>query len=366
MPQPASSPSGGIPAVSVRPVRGHDGTSVILSLDAALPWERLRDEIVRVLGQTPDRWRHGTARLDLGDRDLELFDVRRLVHLLRDEFSLSVTGLYSSERALHRYVARELKLQVFVRDPSGDWTADELARVGEEEDPTRPAGHVDVVVLDQVGDADEGTGSDAGEVTRQTELSRPAAAEDAETALRVDPTAAAVEDPSEVVFEVPPSLLVEPTPVSFQGGRRLLPVHRTLRGGQRIAFPGDVLVWGDVNPGATVEAGGNILVLGSLRGLAHAGVHGDERAVIVAFDLRPTQLRIATRIAFPREGSREDGGRGPRPFRPEIAWVKGEDILIEDYAGRLPGPPSLVVHPPQPAAPPVEPVEPPTVLDHTE
>ncbi|MCB9778453.1 MAG: hypothetical protein H6742_07820 [Alphaproteobacteria bacterium] len=122
-------------------------------------------------------------------------------------------------------------------------------------------------------------------------------------------------------------------PIRIAGGQRVQSIPRSLRGGQSVRFPGDVVVYGDVNPGAVVEAGGNILVFGALRGLAHAGSHGDEAAVIMAFDLRPTQLRIGGRIAF--QGLEDDIPRGPG-FRPEIAFVTDERIRIEPWRGRLP------------------------------
>jgi septum site-determining protein MinC len=74
-------------------------------------------------------------------------------------------------------------------------------------------------------------------------------------------------------------------------------VHRTLRSGHRIHFPGHVVVIGDVNPGAEVIAGGNVVVWGRLRGVVHAGAIGDETAVVCALDLSPMQLRIADQIA---------------------------------------------------------------------
>lgn len=353
--------------VRVRPVRGSDGTSVILSLDPDSPYERLRDELRRLLGNAPGLFQHGTARLDLGDRDLTLFDVRRLVHLLKGEFSLTVTAVYTSDRALHRFVERELKLQVFSRDPSQDWGDKELDLVGDEA-PTRPAGTVGVVVLDDVGDEDLPVS-----FTAVTEMARQAVSPDAETVVGGAPTddddgviqdlsyddELQLEDPGDVILDSdrptdagestvdpassdgPVTVPVGTPPVSFAGGRRALTVARTLRGGQKVAFPGDVIVFGDVNPGATVEAGGHILVFGSLRGLAHAGQHGDTASVIVSFDLRPTQLRIGSHIAFPAEGS----PRAPRGFQPEVAWVRGDRILIEDYQGRLPDP-----LPPSPSA----------------
>ena len=74
---------------------------------------------------------------------------------------------------------------------------------------------------------------------------------------------------------------------------------RNLRSGQKICSDGNVVILGDINPGAEVVAGGNILVMGSLRGIAHAGAGGDETAVVAAYRLNPTQIRIANHITRP-------------------------------------------------------------------
>lgn len=67
----------------------------------------------------------------------------------------------------------------------------------------------------------------------------------------------------------------------------------SLRSGQRVEFEGSLVIIGDVNPGAEVIAGENIIVLGELRGLAHAGAKGNRDAVIEAVGIEATQLRIA-------------------------------------------------------------------------
>lgn len=67
----------------------------------------------------------------------------------------------------------------------------------------------------------------------------------------------------------------------------------SLRSGQRIEFEGSFVIIGDVNPGAEVIAGENIVVLGALRGLAHAGAKGNRDAIIEAAEIEATQLRIA-------------------------------------------------------------------------
>jgi septum site-determining protein MinC len=79
--------------------------------------------------------------------------------------------------------------------------------------------------------------------------------------------------------------------------------HRgTLRGGQALHHMGNIVVVGDVNPGAELVASGDIVVFGALRGVAHAGAQGDATARVIALELAPTQLRIATVIAAGEEG----------------------------------------------------------------
>jgi septum site-determining protein MinC len=79
---------------------------------------------------------------------------------------------------------------------------------------------------------------------------------------------------------------------------RPLTLHQgTLRSGDHLDAEGSLLVLGDVNPGARVSAAGHVLVWGQLRGVAHAGNRGDQRARIVALQLRPVQLRIAELVA---------------------------------------------------------------------
>lgn len=101
-------------------------------------------------------------------------------------------------------------------------------------------------------------------------------------------------------------------------------VRRTLRSGQSLRHPRSIVIIGDVNPGAEIIAGGDIVVWGKLRGTVHAGALGDESAVVCALDLAPTQLRIGTRITR----SPEDGRRKPIP---ETARVTDGQIVAEPW-----------------------------------
>ncbi|MBO8141852.1 MAG: septum site-determining protein MinC [Firmicutes bacterium] len=102
-------------------------------------------------------------------------------------------------------------------------------------------------------------------------------------------------------------------------------VRRTLRSGQRLEFDGSVVVLGDVNPGAVIVCSGHAVVMGSLRGVVHAGARGDTRARVIAWRLQPTQLRIAHYISRPPDGEE------PSPRGPEMALVHGERIEIEEF-----------------------------------
>jgi septum site-determining protein MinC len=106
---------------------------------------------------------------------------------------------------------------------------------------------------------------------------------------------------------------------------RTVLIQRTVRSGQSIRYSGNVVVMGDVNPGAEIIAAGNIIVMGNLRGMAHAGAAGNQNAVVVAFRLKPTQLRIAEHI------TRAPDGENVKPNQPEIARIQDGFVVIERY-----------------------------------
>ncbi|ATW24323.1 septum site-determining protein MinC [Candidatus Formimonas warabiya] len=101
-------------------------------------------------------------------------------------------------------------------------------------------------------------------------------------------------------------------------------ISRSLRSGQKIYINGHAVIRGDVNPGAQVIATGSIVVMGTFRGLAHAGVHGDETAFVMAYRLRPTQIGIADKLSRSPENKEEAG-------YPEIAFVMDNHIVVEPF-----------------------------------
>jgi septum site-determining protein MinC len=102
-----------------------------------------------------------------------------------------------------------------------------------------------------------------------------------------------------------------------------------IRSGTVLTSASHVVIIGDVNPGAEVRAGGNIVVMGSLRGLAHAACGGDS-GYIVALRLGAQQLRIGGLIARAEESQGQAQSA-------EIAYALSGRIVVEPYAGKLPG-----------------------------
>ena len=107
-------------------------------------------------------------------------------------------------------------------------------------------------------------------------------------------------------------------------------IASTIRGGQKIETEHSIVVFGDVNSGAELIAGGDIIVLGTLRGVAHAGAYDETGAgrVIFALNLQATQLRIGAVIT---RGTVEKSSAAQLP---EIARVDGTAIVVEPYQAK--------------------------------
>jgi len=116
------------------------------------------------------------------------------------------------------------------------------------------------------------------------------------------------------------------TEIAPQSGEGAVLVRRTLRSGFSVQNAGHIVVVGDVNPGAEVVAGGDVIVWGRLRGMVHAGAQGNESAIVCALDLSPIQLRIAGQIALTPK-------RRGKP-QPEIARLLNGQVVAEPWVSK--------------------------------
>ena len=110
----------------------------------------------------------------------------------------------------------------------------------------------------------------------------------------------------EIDFDSPKSLVLHSIKKTFEQEIAVSETkfHRgSLRSGQKLETEGSLVILGDVNSGAEVMASDNIIVLGALRGLAHAGAKGNKQAIIAAGLFDAVQVRIANIV---REIDREE------------------------------------------------------------
>ncbi len=101
----------------------------------------------------------------------------------------------------------------------------------------------------------------------------------------------------------------------------------TLRAGQVLETEHSIVIVGDVNPGATVVSKGNIVVLGSLRGIAYAGATGDSNCFVAALIMKPIQVRISDKMARSAITKRVDTAE--YKMEPKIAYIKDDHIFVK-------------------------------------
>jgi len=92
--------------------------------------------------------------------------------------------------------------------------------------------------------------------------------------------------------------LAPPSAVQSRNEQLTYYYEGALRNGQSIRYNGSVVVLGDANPGSEIIASGNIIVMGAIKGLVHAGCAGDPYSYVCALRLTPTQLRICDIITY--------------------------------------------------------------------
>ncbi|MBR1673028.1 MAG: septum site-determining protein MinC [Fretibacterium sp.] len=100
--------------------------------------------------------------------------------------------------------------------------------------------------------------------------------------------------------DLPPAPAVEPEPQQERKPRRrrLKFIPTSMRSGQSVRAQGDVILWGHLNSGAEIVAGGSVVVAGRLRGLVHAGQGDQEDAFVLAGSFETAQVRLGHKICY--------------------------------------------------------------------
>ena len=256
------------------------GSLLNIRVDDSAPLEAACRALREHLGRSRQLYAHGDVAVDIGRRLLVVEQQERIRKVIESESGLSVARFWCEPEVLERErerITNLLALQSAIPSPhlSNGHTA-EIQPDESEPDPVEP-----------------GTDDQSDEPDYQT------------------------------------------TDGMALGGERngvpALMVRGTCRSGEALTFPGNVVVMGNVNPGAQIAARGDILVFGALRGAAHAGCDGDTSAVILAMSTGSPHLRIAD-YRWHDDGPRDTTGhRGSDSAAPIIARVENRAIRLSPY-----------------------------------
>ncbi len=112
---------------------------------------------------------------------------------------------------------------------------------------------------------------------------------------------------------------------------------RTYRGtlsfGMSLESESTLIIQGDVNPGAKVVCGGDLIILGCCMGDVTAGFGGNRKAYVAALTLKPAVLRIADKGA--RSAITKKENTGEYPIEPKIAFIRDDHIVLEELTGSI-------------------------------
>ena len=97
-----------------------------------------------------------------------------------------------------------------------------------------------------------------------------------------------------------------------------------VRSGMQIEYPGNIIVFGDINPGGVIKAGGNVIIFGSVKGKIHAGLDANfKHPFIIGKGLMPIQIGIQNVIApCPKDEKNTSDDL-------EIAYLVNEQVYVD-------------------------------------
>ncbi len=248
---------------------------LLLTLEPETPFSELLNALSRRLSEAPGFFQGATLALDTTRRNLRISEHTQLEALLA-KYQMSVTPLEQTSTAKHNereVIASSDSLLVNYQMPVTLLEQTSTAKHNERE----------VISSSDIGSDP----SIATEITSEQTQAR---------AFLLDPR-----DSDDTLF-----------------------LRRTVRSGQAIHHDSNIVILGDVNPGAEIVASGDIIVWGVLRGMVHAGYPNDENAIVCSLLLSPVQLRIAHLLSRPPDGFQVQA-------RPEFATIKNGQIVVEAW-----------------------------------
>ena len=307
--QPVSSKRGRLSSRPDVSIKGRGGYTVVEVADDKGSWPEVVDYLARHISQADGFFRDERMSLAIGDRTVTADNLQEVNEVLEEQ-NIVLVSLHTGNRGSFQ-VAKQLGLDVI-------WEGD-----------TPPP----VVSLER---RQERNGEQF--LSQAARKSYPASLSDLPpgSSLHATPYESLAQEPfatekdGEQAAVTPwadePSVESAPPPYIYRGN---------LRSGQSIRHAGAVVILGDVNPGAQVISGGDVLVWGRLRGTVHAGAMGDARTIVAALDFEPVQMRIARHIAMTPKGASNNPGywfwKRESSGKPEVARVIDNQIIVDPW-----------------------------------
>lgn len=283
--------------------KGYIENGFIVDLTNAKKTSEIIYELSKILDMPESKGRH--LCLKLGSIDLsqnELTSIKALVELMESTLAFIST---SSTETLESATALDIKISEFTNEVS----APDFERQEPSEEVSNALDGIFGAdsTAEQVSEEDtDSQKSDVGEIIQNGSST---------TQVTVD------KDDSEEVIEKKSEAEKLPT----------LYLRKTIRSGQSISSDGNIIVIGDVNPGAEIIAKGDITVWGILGGIAHAGSAGNEYARIRALKLNPVQIRIGSIFARRPDAVNIPYVQKSCEYTPEEAYAYKGSIVIRKF-----------------------------------
>ncbi|MDE0633922.1 MAG: hypothetical protein OXH73_20610 [Caldilineaceae bacterium] len=293
-------------------IKGRGGYTVVDVADDKGLWPEVVDFLAGHISQADGFFRDERMSLSIGDRDVSADDLQEVNEVLEEQ-NIVLVSLHTGNRDSFR-VAKQLGLDVV-------WEGDTPQPVVRLERGQERLG--DRFLSSAARKLNPGSPRKDGGLPPANDFHAP-------------PFASL---PEELVVTESDGEQAAVTPWADALGADSAPppyVYRgNLRSGQAVRHAGTVVILGDVNPGAQVISGGDVLVWGRLRGTVHAGAIGDARAIVAALDFEPVQMRIAQHIAMTPKGASNNPGywfwKRESSGKPEVARVVDNQIIVDPW-----------------------------------
>lgn len=249
--------------------KGYIENGFIVDLTTAKKTSEVIYELSRVLDMPEAKQKHICLKLgSVALSQAELTSIKALVELMESQLAFIST---SSEETLESATASDIKISEFTNEIEAP-----------DFDNSEPTPEVSEALDNIFGEdtLEAPANVEAVQESSDKEIS-PIVHHNEEIAEKVE-ALEVKEDKNEEVVAMKNAAESLPT----------LYLRKTIRSGQSISSDGNIIVIGDVNPGAEIIAKGDITVWGILGGIAHAGSDGNNYARIRALKLNPVQIRI--------------------------------------------------------------------------